>query len=446
MNKYQIVSILGCIVLFFIACQNEEATEDLDALLITTLQSAAPTNTISYYRLPDSNDYNSIPQDPRNPLSTAKVSLGQLLFHETAIGIDGAFSITSQTYSCATCHHVNAGFQAGMAQGLGEGGLGFGIRGESRTRNLLCEPELCDVQPIRTPTSMNVAFQPVMLWNGQFGAGDVNQGTGDQWTTGTPKAVNKLGYEGVEVQAIAALDVHRLTINDSIISALGYSHLFDQSFPEFNQDQRYTTETAGLALAAYERTVLSNQAPFQKYLAGNVYAMSEEEKEGALLFFGKAKCYTCHTGPALNKMEFHALGMGEFDPDMVTFYNPEDPAQLGRFSFTQKDGDQYKFKTPQLYNLRDVGFLGHGATFHTIEEVIHYKNQAIPQRSDIPEQYLSPRFTPLGLSDEEVANIGQFINNALFDPNLDRYVPSFTLSGNCFPNNDVVSHIDLKCD
>jgi cytochrome c peroxidase len=71
------------------------------------------------------------------------------------------------TYSCASCHHVDAGFQSGLKQGIGEGGLGFGVHGEGRIKNAMYPESELDVQPIRTPTTLNVAYQEVMLWNGQ---------------------------------------------------------------------------------------------------------------------------------------------------------------------------------------------------------------------------------------------------------------------------------------
>lgn len=318
--------------------------------------------------------------------------------------------------------------------------------GEERMRNTLCVPELCDVQPIRTPSALNGAFQPLMLWNGQFGATSLNQGTEAQWTAETPKAKNHLGFEGLEIQAIAGLEVHRIGINKDAVIEHSYKDLFDNAFSDIDEDERYSLITAGLAIAAYERTLMANQSPFQNYLKGQKDALTENQKQGALLFFGKAECFNCHTGPALNKMEFHALGMNEFNPDEVIHYDVNDPAQLGRFSFTQEEQDKYKFKTPQLYNLKNLTFLGHGASFSSLREVVEYKNIAIAENSNVPDEMLSSEFKPLNLSDTEIDQLVDFLENGLFDANLDRYVPSSLPSGNCFPNNDAISKIDLDCD
>lgn len=444
MNKIFYIFIISSV--FFASCAKDEATDKLDDELQRLLIEASPTNSLDYYKLPDPNDFKSIPQDPRNKITQSKVRLGKFLFHETVFSTEGKFPITKEEYSCASCHHAEAGFQAGIAQGIAEGGQGFGIKGEARIRNLSCAPELCDVQPIRTPTILNGAFQPVTLWNGQFGATSLNTGTEAEWTAGTPKETNHLGFEGLETQAIAGLEVHRIGYTKEAVETNGYKEMFDLAFPDVDEDKRYTRTTAGLAIAAYERTVMSYNAPFQKYLRGNTYQLSDAQKEGAILFFGKANCVACHTGPALNKMEFHALGLNEFKPEEVIHYDPTDPTRFGRFSFTQEPEDKFKFKTPQLYNLKDIEFLGHGSSLHSVREVIEYKNMAIPENPEVTASQLSDLFIPLGLNEDEIDKLTWFIEYGLYDGELDRFVPASLPSGNCFPNNDPSSRIDLGCN
>ncbi|MEL6945753.1 MAG: cytochrome c peroxidase, partial [Bacteroidota bacterium] len=352
--------------------------------------------TLSDYILPDSDELHKIPQDSKNPLTAEKVSLGRFLFHETGLAVVPKDESSRGTYSCASCHFASAGFQASVAQGIGEGGLGFGIRGEERLVNPSYDVSKIDVQPIRTPSSMNVAYQELMLWNGQFGATGANAGTESLWKEGTPIATNHLGFEGVETQAIAALGVHRLECQDSMMVAMGYNELFDLAFPDIEVSKRYNNQTAGLAIAAYERTVLANQAPFQKWLRGDRNAMTTEEKEGAVLFFGKAKCATCHKGPALNEMEFHAIGMKDlYESDFTTTNTSAiDPVNFGRASFTKRGEDRFKFKVPQLYNLTDSPFYGHGSSFTSIQKVIAYKNRGKKENESVPRGRLSEHFKP----------------------------------------------------
>ncbi|WP_299364905.1 cytochrome c peroxidase [Winogradskyella sp.] len=390
-------------------------------------------------------DYLSIPSDINNPITEAKVELGKLLYHETMIGSDPKMNEGMYTYSCASCHHVDAGFQSGIKQGIGDGGLGFGSHGEGRIKNALYAEADLDVQPIRTPTTLNVAFQEVMLWNGQFGAVGPNEGTESQWTVGTPKETNNFGFEGVEIQAIAGMDVHRLVIIPEEIINSSYKDLFDVAFPDIDESERYTKLYASLAIAAYERTLLPNQSPFQRWLRGDDDAMNDAEIEGAKLFFDKAQCFSCHSGPALNDMNFHALGMQDLEgAEILTTI--DEATKKGRGGFTGNSDDDYKFKTPQLYNLKDVGFFGHGGSFETVKEVVEYKNEAIVENDIVPADKLSSLFVPLNLTETEIDQITLFLENALYDDNLQRYVPETLPSGNCFPNADYMSSSDLGCD
>ncbi len=431
----------------FVSCQKEETVDDLymDGLLADVLANQGQAQGMDFFRMPT--NLADIPQDPNNPLTTEKVALGQKLFHETALGSKPENVISIYTYSCASCHHAAAGFQAGIAQGMGEGGLGFGARGEARIHNPNCSEEELDVQPLRSPSALNSAFQKNMLWNGQFGATGVNVGTESQWTPETPIATNNLGYEGVEIQAIAGLTVHRMEVGEAFIAANPqYQPLFDAAFPDFSADERVSLETAGLAIAAYERTLLATKSPFQKWLNGESTAMSVEQKRGAVLFFGKAGCGECHTGPALNSMEFHALGMNNLsDLSGVFGISPEQNANLGRGGFTGNAQDNHKFKVPQLYNLQDSPFYGHGSSFNSIRDVVQYKNAGQKQNAGVPASQLADSFKALYLSEDEVDAVTDFITNGLYDPDLERFLPESLPSGNCFPNNDEESRIDLGC-
>ena len=428
----------------FLACSSDPISEssDTDSLLRQALNSNGGLND---FVLPESSQFDLIPQDPKNPITKEKVALGGFLFHETALSIDAKEPGNKKTFSCASCHHAAAGFQAGTFQGIGEGGVGFGLRGEGRTpASLLID---VDVQPVRSPSAMNGAYQPNQLWNGQFGATHLNKGTESNWVEGTPIATNKLGFEGLETQAIAGMSVHRLNINEEILKMGAYRNLFDVVFPEVPVHERYTKFTAGLAIAAYERTLLSNKAPFQEYLRGNLNALSEQEKQGAILFFGKAQCVSCHSGPALNSMQFAAIGMGDLVdcPEPTVKTKPNDPANLGRGGFTKNPEDNFKFKVPQLYNLKDSPFYGHGSSFRSVKDVLVYKNKAIRENNNVPESQLDERFKPLHLSLDEINALEAFLVNGLYDPKLKRFVPQSLPSGLCYPNADIQSRIDMDC-
>lgn len=428
---------------------------NLDGQLRKLLIEKSDGEGLKFWKLPWSFQLNKIPQDPLNPLSRAKVILGRSLYHETALGVNNVQENGYETYSCASCHHAQGGFMANLPQGIGEGGIGFGVRGEGRVFDPEYDhdPVYPDCQPVRTPTSMNGAYQELMLWNGQFGGVGDNLGTEDQWEEGTPLESNWLGMHGLETQAHAGLKVHRMgDIELSRVAEIPmYKWLFRAAFR--GDPDPINRLNAALAIAAYERTLLANDAPFQRWLHGHKRAMTRQEKRGALVFFGTADCGACHTGPALNTMEFYALGMndldGSWDPDRVNLEpfggTIPDGTRLGRGGFTQDPEDFYKFKTPQLYNLLDSPFYGHGASFATVREVVEYMNTAMPENPIVPPEQLAEEFVPLGLTDDEVDDLVAFLEGALYDPGLMRYVPDRIPSGNCFPNNDPQSQIDLGC-
>ena len=432
-----------------------DTTPSLEAQARAAIDAAGGADR---FRLPDDGDLDAIPQDPRNPLTADKVLLGRLLFHDPAFQANPKEARGNQTASCAACHHASAGFQAGVRQGIGEGGEGFGGSGEARVIRADYVLADVDIQPIRSPSALHVAWQPNILWNGQFGATATNVGTEDQWTAGTPKAKNHLGYEGAETQAIAGQDVHRLTCDHRSLAALdGYRVLFERAFPADVRDGGVPAEVddgpinqvnAGLAMAAYERTLLANHAPFQRFLRGEHDVLGDAELRGAALFFGRAGCVACHDGPALDTPAFYALGLGDLQGDGVAGYDPSKPEHRGRGGFTHDPADDFQFKVPQLYNLRDVGFFGHGGTLHSIRDVVDYKNRARAQNPAVPATQLAEQFVPLGLSDDDVDDLTAFLTDALYDPDLARYEPSpdELPSGLCVPVDDPVARAQLGCD
>lgn len=428
---------------------------ELDTKILTKLNSASNEVGVSFFILPDSDDYGNIPQDPLNPITSEKVALGKLLFHDTATGGNPKSQDNLFTYSCASCHHAAAGFSAGIRQGVGEGGIGFGANGESRIIDPNISIALVDIQPIRSPTILNSAYQRIMLWNGQFGATGPNVGTEVNWTN-IPE--NFQGFQGVEVQALKGQDVHGLLIDKTFAENFNYKRMFNKAFPNIPKAERYTRETGGLAIAAYERTVLANESPWQQWLKGDYNALTNKEKRGANLFFGKGKCYKCHTGPALNDENFYALGMFDFfksgadDVVVKDSLSFKRNARLGRKGFTNLGRDRFKFKTPTLYNLIDNGFYGHGGSFTSLRDIITYKLNGVPQKdgsngqAPVPVHLLDPIFKEKqNLTENQINNLVLFIENGLRDPNLIRYVPEQVNSGNCVPNSDPQSQIDLGC-
>ena len=399
------------------------------------------------YILPHSNDFANIPQSPANPLTPEKVNLGKMLFFETAFGVEAMHPVGLQTFSCSSCHIPAAGFRPNRAQGIADGGVGFGINGESRFKFPGYDASEIDAQGARPLSVLNVAFVTNTMWNGSFGSGGVNIGTEHRWGVSDPgTAINHEHLGALEGQNIEGLIVHRLLYTPELVGANGYRALFDTAFPDVPAAERYTRKTASFAISAYLRTLTTTEAPFQRWLSGDKSAMTDEMKRGAILFFDKAGCVRCHNEPNLGSMTFHALGVKDLYENGGLKTSESDPRNFGRGGFTGNPGDMFKFRVPQLYNLGDSGPYFHGSSKRTLEEVIEYFNAGIPENPRVPQEQISPFFHPLGLNAEERQDLIAFIRDGLRDPNLLRYQPDRVMSGFCFPNNDYLSRQEMGCN
>lgn len=434
------------LVLFMTACTKDKLSNPLDVRLERNLKTIAPDGSLDYFILPESVDLEAIPQGIGNPLSREKIALGRFLFFETGLALDAIHEEGKGTYSCASCHIPSAGYMPGRIQGIADGGIGFGANGEGRDKMDSYLEEELDVQEARPLSLLNVAFVSNTSWSGQFGAYGVNIGTEEVWDNDEVTEVNHLGLDGLESQNIEGLIVHRMRITKGVLDTLGYTALYDAVFGDIPLEERYTNLTTSFALSAYLRSLITNRAPFQEWLKGDLDAMSQAEKRGAQVFFGKAGCFRCHKGPALNAVEFYALGVNDLFDEGGFKTSISDKRNFGRGGFTQRTEDMFKFKVPQLYNMGDSPFYFHGSSKRSLREVVEYFNDAVAENDRVPQEQLAPQFRPLSLTDQEIEDLVLFLDKSLRDPDLERYVPSQVPSGNCFPNNDVSSRYDLGCE
>ncbi len=436
------------LILFVIACTKDKmpVLVELDNQLRNLVAASAPDGNLDFYILPGEDDYANIPADPKNPLTKEKVELGKFMFYDTGLAKSALKPSGMGTYSCASCHIPEAGFKPGNFQGIADGGVGFGINGENRVRNTDYDEDELDVQDARPLSLVNVAYVTNTFWNGQFGATGINVGTEDVWDDDEATERNHLGFQGIETQNFEGLETHRITINKEILDSYGYTEMFDAAFHDIEEEERYTIETASLAFSAYIRTIISNKAPFQNWLKGNEAALDYKSKKGAILFFSKANCYTCHYNQNLGSPEFHALGVNDMYQQPSYSTEESDFRNLGRGGFTKREEDLYKFKVPGIYNIADSDFFFHGASVKKIEDLVEYFNLAVPENSKVPDSQISQKFKPLNLTIEEKEHLVQFISLGLSDPDLVRYKPDHIPSGLCFPNADPQSIIDLGCE
>ncbi len=442
--------VFGLLAAYWVLACTPQRDSALDKELTENIQSASTSGDIAEYVLPDGNDLSKLPnQDVKNPVTAEKVALGKMLFFEPGMGLVGKNAKLRQTYSCATCHVPERGFTAGRFQGIADGAVGFGNSGEGREKDSDYAGADVDAQGARPLTMHNLAFVTNALWAGTFGSFGTNTGL-EAASAAHPDTlvhINLLGFQGLEANNQRALVVHRQLMNQTIADTLGYKAMFDKAFPDLPVSERYSLKAVAFAIAAYQRTILTNQAPFQQWLRGEKSAMTDQEKRGAVLFFGKAGCFRCHEGPALNQMAYFGLGVKDLHQSGFDVFRtgPTDLRVLGRGGFTGQAVDMRKFKVPQLYNLRDIGFYFHGASKRDLREVVEYFNSAVPENPDVPASQLSSRFVPLNMSEKEVADLTEFLKNGLFDQHMTRYKPSVVMSGMCFPDNDPQSKLDMGC-
>jgi cytochrome c peroxidase len=446
MNKSLIAAFITVLCMTSCSYESLDYTEVLNRELQLKLESVAGSS--DHFLLPDHDDYASIPQDGiNNPLTEEKVTLGKFLFFETGLGTEASQPSGMETYSCATCHDHQAAFKPATRQGVADGGFGYGMRGEMRTKNPAYGDTEVDAQGARPLSVLNVAFVENTFWNGRFGGGGVNEGTEQLWKEEDGTNRNELGFAGIETQNFEGLEVHRMNMTAERAEKFGYKDLFDDAFPEFDETDRYSRETAALAVSAYIRSLITDQAPFQKWLRGDKLAMSDSQLKGAVLFFGKARCFACHQGPGLSSVEFHALGVKDmYQMENSLNTSASDERNLGRGGFTGEDADMFAFKVPQLYNMKDNPFFFHGGSVEGLDNLVEYFNRAEFENPEVPNEYRSEKFRPLGLSDEEKHYLIEFLSEGLYDDNLVRYVPDFVMSNNCFPNNDLRSKQELGCN
>jgi cytochrome c peroxidase len=428
------------------ACAKDKLANPLDVRLEKQIKAVAPDGSLDYFVLPESGDLAALPQGVNNPITQEKINLGKFLFFETGLALDPMNEAGKGTYSCGTCHVPSAGFMPGRIQGIADGGVGFGYNGEGRNKmDDYLEDEL-DVQDARPLSLLNVTYVKNTSWSGQFGAYGINEGTEEVWDLDEVTEVNHLGLDGLESQNIEGLKLHRMVINKTVLDTLGYTDLYDTAFSDVDEEERYTPVTTSLAISAYLRSVITNRAPFQQWLKGDVNALNEAEKRGALVFFSKAGCFRCHKGPSLNGTDFYALGVKDLYDAGGFKTTPNDKRSMGRGGFTREAEDMYKFKIPQLYNMKDSPFYFHGSSKRSLREVVEYFNEAIPENDRVPQSQIAPQFEPLNLTEQEIEDLTKFLEDGLRDPDLDRYMPEEIPSGLCFPNNDQQSRSDLGCN
>jgi len=318
-----------------------------------------------------------IPSD--NPMTAEKIALGEQLYFDTRLSSSGSVS-------CALCHDPANAF-------TDQEPFSTGVSGSQGTRN--------------APTILNAMFSERLFWDGR--AGSLEEQAKQPLTN--PAEMGMGSYDLVVARVSAVPE---------------YQKTFRRVFGKAG----ITIETIAKAIAAYERTQLSGNSQFDRFISGDNAAITEAQKRGWKLFSGKAKCIECHTfsagSPFFTDSNFHNTGIGfansnfEVLADRARQISPQvsaadlahkaDFSELGRFLVTRQTADIAAFKTPTLRDIELTRPYMHNGAFKTLLDVVKFYNQGGEKNP-----YLDKKMQALGLSDAEMSELVEFLRSLTSD-------------------------------
>jgi len=350
--------------------------------------------------------------DGRMP-NTAKVALGKQLFFDKILS-------GNQNISCATCHHVLTDTGDGLSLPIGEGGNGLGVTrdtgigrdavharvprnappvfmlGSTEVRRIYHDGrvELNADFPsgFRTPAGMDLPddLENLLAAQAMFPVQSATEMAGQVGENPVADAVamgDLAGPNGVWAQLAAR-----------VAGVPGYVSQMGAVYGVGAQD--ITFSHVANAIAAFEVAAWrADRSRYDAFLAKDMSALSNSERNGERLFFGKAGCGNCHSGELLSDMEFHAIGMPQIGPGKGNgIWGYED---WGRYLVTQNPADMFKFRTPPLRNVALTAPYGHAGAYDTLEEVVRHHLDPITElyNYDCEAEIVVPSRPDLDLQD-----------------------------------------------
>lgn len=328
-------------------------------LLIESLPVLAQEKSIKpgineRFENPDLNDKTSAESDELAPLpriapapednstTPEKAELGKMLFFDPRLS-------GNNKISCATCHIPHKAYGDGLARSPG-------VDGKPLTRN--------------TPTCLNVGFYRTLFWDGKATSLEEQSLIPIQSTEEMNQALDELE---VELTAIP-----------------GYVAKFQKVF-----GTKPNRDGIAKALAAFQRTLVTEPSPFDRYLAGEKDALSKDAQEGFELFQGGAGCIDCHNGPLLSDGKFYRLGVSFKDE--------------GRAAVTGKTEDRFRFRTPSLRNVAETAPYMHDGSMKTLDDVVTFYFRGIP--SSGPERLPLDAHAVTGQSYSDIPLVVEFLKS-----------------------------------
>jgi cytochrome c peroxidase len=229
-----------------------------------------------------------VPVPANNQITTERVELGRALFFDPRLS-------GSNWISCATCHNPALGWSDALPTAIGHDGKRL-----SRA----------------TPTILNTAYVEPLMWDGR-------KNTLEDQAMGPVESSDEMHQDPEALM-------------EKLRSIGGYRLMFERAYP----GEGINKDTIGKAIASFERTVVSTEAPFDRWRKGEKEAVSDSVRRGFQLFTQKANCVACHSGFNFTDNSFHNIGVMDVDA-----------ADLGRFNVKRLPSLRGAFKTPTL---RDV--------------------------------------------------------------------------------------------
>jgi len=403
----------------------------------------------------------TLPTRLGRPIDRQLADTGRLLFFDTVGGLNN-------DNNCSGCHSPTHGF--GDTQSIAIGVENNGIVGPGRTgpRNQR-----------RTPTLANSAFFPNLMWNSRFAAlshDPFDNSAGFSFPA--PEGLT-LSYQPhllaaqafippTERVEVAGFDFpgDNFDIRDEVLRRINdvpeYRARFARSFPPVRKGAPITFDMFGRAIAEFEFTLVFATAPIDRFARGMKNALTDEQKNGALLFFGAAKCVQCHAvSGASNEMfsdfSAHVIGVPQIAPQLgnVTFDGPAQNEDFGLEQVTGNADDRYKFRTSPIRNVALQPAFFHNGAFTTLEDAVrhhldvfasarNYDPVAAGLAADLrgPAGPIEPVLaridpvmaTPIDLTTAEFRDLVDFVRHGLLDhrsrpEHLRRLIPREVPSG-----------------
>ena len=389
--------------------------------------------------------------------------LGRLAFHDSLLGLHN-------DNSCSGCHSAPLGF--GDSQSIAIGVENNNIVGPDRSgpRNQR-----------RAPLVLNNVFFPALMWNSRFNSVSGNpfdNSGGFQFPlpegfslSGLPHLLTAQAFipttekpemTGFHPSVPGTNDGIRAAVVERLNANTKYRKLFGEIFPEVKSGTPISYEMLAHAIAEFEFTLVFADAPIDKFARGQKNAMTEDEKRGALIFFGSGNCVSCHAVSGQSNEMFsdfhqHVAGIPQIAPSLgnVTFDGPGGNEDFGLEQITGNPNDRYAFRTSPLRNVALQPTFFHNGCFTRLEDAVRYHLNAIgsaPSYSPVaagvdadlqgPQGPIAPVLaridpalaTPVTLSSDEFRQLIAFLRTGLLDAkanahDLRKLIPARVPSG-----------------